>query len=214
MEVDELERSIRTIFDMVDVNGSGALEQGELEQVLKQLMSDMGGESRSIKGMRRAVTDVVAQYDHDGSGALEFSEFVRMCCDKREELELQGTFPDIALVEGLRAKHPEDAWEEPPLKTRGVEDQSSTTPSCGTSIGILEAARKRAGVGAKTKYADLLGNLGQEGTIELLKDPKPTPDPSPNPNPSPDPNLSPNPKDLRGALIKAEAACKAREPSP
>ena len=74
-------------------------------------------------------------------------------------------------------------------------------------------------MGPKTNFPDLLGKLGQNGTITLLKDPNPNPDPSPATLPL---CLTPaialtrtlSHKDFREALVKAEAANKAREPNP
>jgi hypothetical protein len=64
---DALRDELRPIFDAIDADGSGAISVDEVRALVGRLQLGIGGER---------VTQMVAEADADGSGELEFDEFV------------------------------------------------------------------------------------------------------------------------------------------
>ena len=71
-KVDEaqLEASLRTIFEAYDDDGSGEIEASELREILASL-------GHSVSTAEAAT--IVAHMDQDGSGTVDFEEFMYVC---------------------------------------------------------------------------------------------------------------------------------------
>ena len=64
-------------FDNVDRDGSGTIEEHELEKILAQISSDMGAEPPT----KEDVKEVLEHLDEDHSGKIEFGEFKMLIID-------------------------------------------------------------------------------------------------------------------------------------
>ena len=70
----------RVLFREQDADGSGALEEEELFQVILLLVNRLGIPSppEFVEWMEQQVTSCMARYDTDHSGTLEEDELIRM----------------------------------------------------------------------------------------------------------------------------------------
>ena len=69
-------------FDNVDVDGSGEIDEHELEKILAQISSDMGAEPPS----KEDVKEVLDHLDSDHSGTISINEFQELIQDILEAL--------------------------------------------------------------------------------------------------------------------------------
>jgi Ca2+-binding EF-hand superfamily protein len=76
------------LYARFDQDGSGALNAQEMSLLIKAYKAEMDGVSRSEKCIQREVDSMMGKYDADGSGTLEFDEFVAMCFENQPQLKL------------------------------------------------------------------------------------------------------------------------------
>lgn len=77
---------IKQAFDIFDGDGSGVIDPAEL----KQAFIDLG-----FVGNNKFVYQILAELDEDGSGGIEFDEFLRLATAKASEKD---TRPEILKV--------------------------------------------------------------------------------------------------------------------
>ena len=68
---DQLHEITKLAFDSVDTDGSGSIDQYELESVLAKISNDMGADPPS----KDDVKELLKFLDTDKSGKIEFKEF-------------------------------------------------------------------------------------------------------------------------------------------
>ena len=64
---DEERRRVRELFHVLDSDGSNSLERGEVEELSRHLGKKLNGQ---------ALDEAMAEMDKDGSGSVEFDEFL------------------------------------------------------------------------------------------------------------------------------------------
>jgi CRP-like cAMP-binding protein len=102
------EDELKSLFDSIDVDGSGAIDADELQTALELM---------GVRITHEAVLELMAGVDEDGSGELEFPEFV-----------------DILTTKLKLGRPPVRRWEEHGGESNeGVGAPSTTTP---TSPGL------------------------------------------------------------------------------
>ncbi|XP_026402123.1 caltractin-like isoform X1 [Papaver somniferum] len=69
-------QEIREAFELFDTDGSGTIDAKELNVAMRALGFEMTEEQ---------ITQMIADVDKDGSGAIDFDEFVHMMTDKMGE---------------------------------------------------------------------------------------------------------------------------------
>ena len=62
---------IQIAFKTVDIDGSGCIEQAELEKIMAQICMDMGAEIPSKEDVQEVLDDL----DEDGNKTIEVGEF-------------------------------------------------------------------------------------------------------------------------------------------
>lgn len=67
-EIDTSEDDLKNVFDMIDADGSGALDREEIAKLIHYFQDDVPSETE--------VSDAMAFMDRDGSGQVEFGEFL------------------------------------------------------------------------------------------------------------------------------------------
>ena len=67
----KLKELTKIAFDSVDKDGSGSIDQYELESVLAKISNDMGAEPPS----KDDIKELLKYLDTDKSGKIEFKEF-------------------------------------------------------------------------------------------------------------------------------------------
>jgi len=72
----------KVAFDSVDTDKSGQIDGSELEQVMKQIASDMGADPPS----KEDVMEVLEHLDEDKSGKIDFNEFKVLIRDVLEAM--------------------------------------------------------------------------------------------------------------------------------
>merc|ERR1712151_856152 len=78
---------LRRTFDKFDSDGSGAVSNHELVELVKQLYPDMATDPK----LRPQLLDIVKEADDDGNGELDFWDFVRFTRtvnDLRQEIHM------------------------------------------------------------------------------------------------------------------------------
>ena len=70
--------ALRAAFDGVDQNSDGVLQADELGLAVREYYKRAEGMARPLKTVTADVKSLMAEHDTDGSGTLDFSEFVRM----------------------------------------------------------------------------------------------------------------------------------------
>jgi len=83
---EKLKEITKIAFDSVDTDGSGSIDQYELERVLAQISSDMGADPPT----RDDVNEVLKYLDTDHSGKIEFKEFEILIKDVLESMIQSG----------------------------------------------------------------------------------------------------------------------------
>jgi len=68
---EKLKELTKLAFDSVDTDGSGSIDQYELETVLAKISNDMGAEPPS----KDDIKELLKYLDTDKSGKIEFKEF-------------------------------------------------------------------------------------------------------------------------------------------
>ena len=68
---DKIHEVTKIAFDSVDKDGSGSIDQYELESVLAKISNDMGAEPPS----KDDIKELLKYLDTDKSGKIEFKEF-------------------------------------------------------------------------------------------------------------------------------------------
>ena len=63
-------QEVRSLFDQIDLDGNGCLEEVDIRNMLL-----MTGQSVSDE----VVTEMIRMFDHDGSGLISFDEFSSLC---------------------------------------------------------------------------------------------------------------------------------------
>ena len=63
-------QDLRTQFDLADIDGNGSISTKELTNILKQ-----SGQVVTLGVVMKKMSEA----DSDGSGAIEFDEFLRVC---------------------------------------------------------------------------------------------------------------------------------------
>merc|ERR1712085_195477 len=81
LSVDEVEE-MKEAFDLFDNDGSGAISVNELTSAMKSLGFDV---------KHAVVFNMVEDLDADGSGEIEFSEFLEVMCAKLSDKDRNGT---------------------------------------------------------------------------------------------------------------------------
>ena len=115
MTEDELRAKLRPMFDKFDVDGSGSISTVEMTGIVMQLKLKMSPEQ---------ISTMMKEADPDGSGAIDFEEFVTAL---KKQMEAGGQFATVveeasSLLGFLnpfnwfKAKDPEPPKKEPPKK--------------------------------------------------------------------------------------------------
>ena len=73
----KLREVAKVAFDSVDTDGSGLIDQEELQKVMAQISQDMGAEPPS----KEDVKEVLDHLDTDHSGQIDFEEFSQLIKD-------------------------------------------------------------------------------------------------------------------------------------
>ena len=73
----ELDKVVKQAFNSVDTDGSGQIDETELEKVMAQISSDMGAEPPT----KEDVKEVLDHLDKDRSGKIEINEFKELIKD-------------------------------------------------------------------------------------------------------------------------------------
>ena len=95
----------RTVFDMVDINGNNELEQNEIEFLI--LGVNNGEPQFGRQKSNKSSTDLIALFDRNGDGRLQFAEFEAM---NRKNPSL--LYPLLRLQDQLRvATFGRDTWQ-------------------------------------------------------------------------------------------------------
>jgi len=110
----------RRVFDEADADGSGQLDVDEMCTVVKICYRETQT-SRSSKVVQREVDVALLQYDKDGSGSLDFTEFVHMVLNP-ELFKFRVPPPMVAAVITMVGTPPGAGGEAP---VRGVATEAT-----------------------------------------------------------------------------------------
>jgi len=85
---DETREKLRAVFDKFDADGSGAVSSAELGEMVKALKLDLSAEQ---------IATLMKEADPDGSGEIEFEEFLSVM---RSQVEGGGGLADLVSKAG------------------------------------------------------------------------------------------------------------------
>merc|ERR1711971_909269 len=74
-DIETAMNTLKELFEHADKDHSGFIDRRELEVLFKEYYK-REGTSRNIKAVRNEVTQAMKECDEDGSGKLDFGEFV------------------------------------------------------------------------------------------------------------------------------------------
>ena len=127
MTEDELRTKLRPIFDKFDVDASGCISTDEMTNILKQLKIKMSPEQ---------IGAMMKEADPDGSGSVDFEEFVTVLKRQMEAggqlaavvEEASSLFGFLNPFNWFKAKDPEPPKKEPPKKMTADELRTKLRP--------------------------------------------------------------------------------------
>ncbi|XP_039831428.1 probable calcium-binding protein CML8 isoform X2 [Panicum virgatum] len=95
-------KEIKEAFDLFDIDGSGTIDARELNVAMRALGFEMTPEQ---------INQMIAEVDKDGSGTIDFDEFVHMMTDKMGERDARDELYKAFRIidkdgQDLRHRHP------------------------------------------------------------------------------------------------------------
>ncbi|KAI3830218.1 hypothetical protein L1987_04352 [Smallanthus sonchifolius] len=73
---------MKEAFDLFDTDGNGTIDAKELSNAMRALGFEISKHQISMTDHIEQIDEMIAEVDRDGSGAIDFDEFVYMMTDK------------------------------------------------------------------------------------------------------------------------------------
>eukprot|EP00887_Chlorella_sp_A99_P006580 scaffold3.g6580.t1 len=136
----EQQANLRLCFKMMDADGSGAVDAEELESAFKLL---------GLQISKREVEALLAEVDRDGSGEVEYPEFLEIMTSTLHRLAQEKEEDEAAAAAALAR-----AAAVPPHAVRGRGAGSSTGGAGASATGEPDAAGGRGSEGGAEEDKD------------------------------------------------------------